>query len=1119
MALTQTQVSELYVSIFNRASEGSGNTFWQAEADVATAATAMLATADAATYFGSSLDTDQAFIEHIYLNTLNKTYAQDTVGVDFWVAALATNTRGFIVSELVTAANAVVNAGDAQDQFTNRVAVSNYMADTVSAAPSDYATSTSFLTSSNPTGALTVDNTAATVTTANAAADALAQAAIDAVAVQLTSGTDSFVGTDANDVYNSANGTLAAADTILDSSTTDADVLHIETTSTAGVSARVQNVETINANGTYVGVGYNATTTSGTTDLNLSTSIVGGTANVIGASSINVANINAGTNISTLNVTSVAGGTRDTVIVDGGSASAVNITGDANGIDKYDATIAAGATLTVTDNGTLAEITANVGATGTLTTTTGTGISTFTVNAAADSTVTVSSVLTATAANLGNTDFNGAGNVTADAAALATLSGQAMTSTGTGTLNVDLGISATGGALQDIQADKLTLSGTTTGAVTTNASTQLELTTDNTAIVITQANTTGATALAAGAGTLDLKIAEDQTSVEVETTTGTLLLEATPDAAADTASGAIIDVTDLITSVNTATVVVSGAAALELSTVTEAADLVITATQMTGALTIGATGGVADTTVIGGSGADSIATNLDDTDTTIILAGAGDDTISATDAGTDANGSSADFATIKLYGEAGDDTISATAATDANNADVVLLDGGAGDDTITGTATAATLVGGTGNDTITGGAAVDTITGGTGNDTINGAGGADSITTGTGSDTVIIEDTEAGDTITDAVIGEDTIVLRGTSNAAAALDLADMTATTAALYDELGTNHEVKLTGYAAVTDLSAMVQLGDATEAYAAAANLDLTAGSLNDSITTGATSGDIDAGAGDDKITVTGATTGELTGGAGADTFAIGAAAAIVDFSATDILKVTAGVVAVDVIEDFTATAATTNAAATTTLTLADGVDVDLTLATLSAAANGYIIKTDATADAITVAATIVGSRGEDTITGSAFADTITGGEGADSITAGAGADTIILTESVSAVDTITLAATVNDLTAMDTIVDFIGGTDAIDGLGTLAANAAYIDLEATDFDTGNATLADAVDAVFAHADMGTADDAVTFDYGTSTYLAVNLATDATFDAGTDFIVEVTGYTGTIVGGDLLQ
>ena len=179
MALTQTQVSELYASIFGRASEGEGNTFWQAQADVATAATNMLATTAAAAYFGSSLDSDQAFIEHIYLNTLGKTYAEDTSGVDFWVTALATHDRGYVVSQLIEAINNSANDGSAaQNQFNNRVAVSNYTADTLSTAPSDYATSLAF------GGNLTVTDDAATVTSAEANVAALTST------VTLTNGTD-----------------------------------------------------------------------------------------------------------------------------------------------------------------------------------------------------------------------------------------------------------------------------------------------------------------------------------------------------------------------------------------------------------------------------------------------------------------------------------------------------------------------------------------------------------------------------------------------------------------------------------------------------------------------------------------------------------------------------------------------------------------------------------------------------------------------------------------------------------------------------------------------------------------------------------------------------------------
>lgn len=147
MALSQNQVSQLYVSIFNRASEGSGNKYWQSFSDIASAANAMLATSDAKSYFGSSLDSNQAFIEHIYKNTLNKTYTEDKSGIDYWVSYLGSHTRGDTVAALVYAATQSANAGTAQDQFNNRVSVSNHMADTVYSTPSDYAVSTKFATS------------------------------------------------------------------------------------------------------------------------------------------------------------------------------------------------------------------------------------------------------------------------------------------------------------------------------------------------------------------------------------------------------------------------------------------------------------------------------------------------------------------------------------------------------------------------------------------------------------------------------------------------------------------------------------------------------------------------------------------------------------------------------------------------------------------------------------------------------------------------------------------------------------------------------------------------------------------------------------------------------------
>jgi len=151
MALTKTQVSSLYVAIFNRASEGSGNRFWQdTNLSANEVADQMLETKDAKIYFGSSLDSDQAFIEHIYANTLNKTIDDDPEGIAFWVEKLQNGeSRGEVVVDLIYAVNTYADSTDpltkaAYEQFTNRVAVSDFMASQVDAVPESYATVLSF---------------------------------------------------------------------------------------------------------------------------------------------------------------------------------------------------------------------------------------------------------------------------------------------------------------------------------------------------------------------------------------------------------------------------------------------------------------------------------------------------------------------------------------------------------------------------------------------------------------------------------------------------------------------------------------------------------------------------------------------------------------------------------------------------------------------------------------------------------------------------------------------------------------------------------------------------------------------------------------------------------------
>ncbi|MCP4115634.1 MAG: DUF4214 domain-containing protein [Desulfobacteraceae bacterium] len=178
--LTKTEVSQLYVSLFGRASEGEGNSYWGSEQnDMAGAANAMLATGAAKDYFGSSMDSNQAFIEFIYQNTLNKTSSDDAEGIAYWVGELNSKTRGEVAASLVgviknyAPGGAYYDANDAKtvaaySQFTNRVTVSNYMADNVQTPPADWATSTSFNAS------LTVTDDMTTITTAQQAVDVFA---------------------------------------------------------------------------------------------------------------------------------------------------------------------------------------------------------------------------------------------------------------------------------------------------------------------------------------------------------------------------------------------------------------------------------------------------------------------------------------------------------------------------------------------------------------------------------------------------------------------------------------------------------------------------------------------------------------------------------------------------------------------------------------------------------------------------------------------------------------------------------------------------------------------------------------------------------------------------------
>ena len=134
-SLTQTQVSQLYIGVFGRASEGGGNSYWQSDpqsTSMTATANVMLNTDPAKAYFGDTMNDNAAFVAHIYSYTLGKSYADDPTGQNYWVSELvAGKSKGEMIAALISSAQHPDNAGEAQDRFNNKVEVSNYCADNI----------------------------------------------------------------------------------------------------------------------------------------------------------------------------------------------------------------------------------------------------------------------------------------------------------------------------------------------------------------------------------------------------------------------------------------------------------------------------------------------------------------------------------------------------------------------------------------------------------------------------------------------------------------------------------------------------------------------------------------------------------------------------------------------------------------------------------------------------------------------------------------------------------------------------------------------------------------------------------------------------------------------------
>ncbi|NOQ64514.1 MAG: DUF4214 domain-containing protein [Methyloprofundus sp.] len=152
MALTLTDTSKLYVTIFNRVSERGGSDFWRNAipndnrlVQMADTANEMLKTGTAITYFGTALDggpdNNYDFVEQIYLNTLNQTPADDPGGIQFWADALnAGATHGEIVASIIDVIENTPPSDPAYPNFLlyeNRAAASDYAYTIMNSVPAE----------------------------------------------------------------------------------------------------------------------------------------------------------------------------------------------------------------------------------------------------------------------------------------------------------------------------------------------------------------------------------------------------------------------------------------------------------------------------------------------------------------------------------------------------------------------------------------------------------------------------------------------------------------------------------------------------------------------------------------------------------------------------------------------------------------------------------------------------------------------------------------------------------------------------------------------------------------------------------------------------------------------
>jgi hypothetical protein len=658
-------IQKLYIGYLGRPADAAGLDYWEKDINDGVMTMEQLRSnlvneqPEYAEIYGDKTRTE--LVTKIYTNLFER--APDAAGLEYWV-----NGDGSTV-EADQLIEAFLNAASTDDQAVvdNKLEVANhYTAELGGADTFDKAEAAAFIDA--------VDGTDASVTSAKADIDAAV--AVSGETFTLTTSTDEFIGTAANDQFDATQATYNSADFVFDQNSDDADTFNLTTTSNITAVPTVKNIENFNVEVSKVGVfNFAADNVTGTTNFtfdrnDLLDGAIDGTGSVA-VTGANDATYVAGEQINDFSVTFATNEAASTVDA---TAAAGDVT--VAGIDEAGVTVQGAADQAVsvsggTDSVAVVNISGDVDVTN--------AVDDLTLNATAESTFALNAIVE-------TLTLEGDADITVEMGAGA-LDAEELVNNATGAVKLVVATPA-GMDLSNVDAvTSIELVGDFTGKTIDVNSDQLITTADDQGagvnITAAEDNATARFAALNNEATAAVTVAglgfgSLSTTDGVAGDFDTAYVDASADKLAFTTGidmgGDLVDSDGNGSYANGAGLIVTGTQDVDLGTVVNAASI---SSASTGEITLVSQGNAdAEQTIVAGAGNDTV--EVDDTATqtatgvdTLFVAnlGTGDDTLTITRAATDSQ-----FVT-------GEDNDTVTVANGVTG-DVIVVTG-AGDDKLT----------------------------------------------------------------------------------------------------------------------------------------------------------------------------------------------------------------------------------------------------------------------------------------------------------------------------------------------------------------------------------------------------------------------------------------------------